>query len=104
MCLETLTAKDPQKASPFCLYHIVLILWESPKFDDMTHQLTNNKSANNIRAAMGSGTEYPIRRKAAKTAVMMRDVDINIDQDRDVDSVKMSDGSWMSALNDVKWE
>ena len=75
---------------------------ESQKFNAMRHQLTNNKVVNNTRAAMGSGIEHPIRRKAAKTAATMRDIDIDIDPDGDVASMKVSDGLLISAMNDVK--
>ena len=68
----------------------------------MRHQLTNNKLVNNTRAAIGSGMEHPIGSKAAKTVAMIKNVDIDIDPDGDVTSVKASDGSWMSAMNDVK--
>ena len=34
MYIKTLTAKDPQKVSTFCLHHIVPILWESPKISE----------------------------------------------------------------------
>ena len=57
---KTLTVKDPQKAFPFCLHHNVPILWESPEFDAMTCQLTNNELVNKTRATMGSGMEHPI--------------------------------------------
>ena len=84
------------------MHHIVTVLWESPKFDAMTCQLTDNKLENNTRAAIGNGVEHPIGSKAAKTAVAMKDVDIDIDPDGDVARVKVSDGSWISAMNDVK--
>ena len=48
------------------------------------------------------GMEQPIASKAAKTAVAMKDVDVDIDPDGDVSSMKVGDGSWMSALNDVE--
>ena len=41
---------------------------------------------------------------AAKTAVAMKDVDVEIDLNGNVSSKKVSDGSWMSAMNDVKKE
>ena len=41
----------------------------------------DNKLVNNARAAMGSGMEHPIGSKAAKTAVMMKDVNVDIDPD-----------------------
>ena len=102
MYFETLTVKDPKEASPFCLHHAIPILWESPKFEAMMHQLTENKLVNNKRAAMGSGMECPIGSKEAKTAALMKDTDIDIDPDGDLSSVKVSDGSWKSAMNDVK--
>ena len=37
---------------------------------------------------MGSAMECPIRSKAAKTAAMTRDVDIDVDPDEDVASIK----------------
>ena len=46
--------------------------------------------------------ENPIGGKAAKTAVMIKDVNIDIDPDGYVANMKVSDGSWMSAMNDVK--
>ena len=72
---------------------IALTLWESPKFDAVTCQLTDNKLVNNTRAVMVSGVECPIGTKAAKTAVRIRDVDVDIDPDGDVIYVKESDGS-----------
>ena len=98
MYLETLTLKDPKKASTFCLHHIVPILWQSPKFDATMCKLTDNKLVNNQRAAMGSGMECHIRTKAART----RDVDVVIDPNEDVLSVKESDESWMKTMNDLK--
>ena len=89
--LKTLSSKDPQKMCPFCLHHVVPILCESPKFDATTCQLTDNKLVTNTRAAMGSGLEHPIGRKAAKTAVAIKDVDIVIDPDWDVASMKTSE-------------
>ena len=38
----------------------------------------------------------------AKTAVAMKDIDIEIDPDGDVSSMKVSDRLWMSAVNDVE--
>ena len=87
-------------ASPFCLHHIVPIMWESPKFDAMMHQLTNNKLVNNARVTLGSVMEHPIESKVANTAAKMRDVDVDIDPDGDVASMKVSDRSWMSAMNE----
>ena len=52
--------------------------------------------------AIESGMKCHIVSKAAKTAVVMKDSDIDIDPDGDVASMKLSDGSWMSAMNDVK--
>ena len=57
----------------------------------MMHHLINHKLVNNTRAAMESGMEYSIGSKTAKTAAMMRDVDVDIDPDGDVGSMKESD-------------
>ena len=48
--------------------------------------------------------ECPIGSKAAKTAVMTRDIyiDIDVDPDEGVASMKESDGSWMTAMYDIK--
>ena len=46
--------------------------------------------------------EHPVGSKAATKAAAMNDIDIDIDPDGDVSSVKVSDRLWMSALNDVK--
>ena len=51
---------------------------------------------------MGSGMEHPIGTKAAKIAAKTRDIDIDIDPNRDVVSVKESNGSWIAAMNDIK--
>ena len=100
--LETLTTKDPQMAFPFYLHHVVPILWESPKFDAMTCQLADNKLVNNTKAAIASGIEHPIGSKAAKKASAMKDVDFDTGPDGDAASMKESDRSWTSAMNDVK--
>ena len=51
---------------------------------------------------MGSGMEHRIGSKGAKTAFAMKDVEIDVDPDGDVISMKVHDWSWMSAMNDVK--
>ena len=61
-------------------------------------QSTENKPVNNTRAAMGSGMKCPIGPKVAKTAARMGGIDVN----KDVVSVKESDGSWMTAMNGIK--
>ena len=47
-------------------------------------------SVNNTRAAMGNGMECLIGSKAAKTAAVMEDVDIEIDLYGDVSIMKVS--------------
>ena len=46
--------------------------------------------------------ECPIGSKAAKTVVAMKDIAVEIDPDGGITSIKVSEGSWMSAMNDVK--
>ena len=41
-------------------------------------------------------------KKVGKTVVAMKDIDIDIDPDEDLSSMKVSDGSWISTINDVK--
>ena len=60
----------------------------------MKCQLTQNNLVNNTWAAMGSWMERPIGRKAAKTAAVMKDIDIDIDPDEYVSSMKVSNESW----------
>ena len=68
--LESLN-KRPQEGVTFCLHHDIPILWQSPKFDAMTRQLTEKKLVNNTKAAMGNGMECPMGSKAAKAATVM---------------------------------
>ena len=70
---------------------IALTLWESPKFDAVTCQLTDNKLVNNTRGAIGSGMECLIGSKVAKTTATMKKFDINIDPGGDVASMNVSD-------------
>ena len=51
---------------------------------------------------MGSGMEHPIGSKVAKTSATMKDVNVDIDPDGDVASMKVSNGLWMLVVNDVK--
>ena len=91
MYFETLTIKDPKKVSSFYLHHNDPILWESPKFDAMSCQSMENTLVNNRRASMGSRMKCSLGSKAAKTAAAMKDVDIDIDPERDASSMKVSD-------------
>ena len=51
---------------------------------------------------MGIGMESPNGSKAAKTAAVTKDIDVDIDPDGVVSSMKVSDVSWMLAMIDVK--
>ena len=46
--------------------------------------------------------EHPVGTKAATIAAMTRGIDIDINPDRDVLSLKKIDGSWITAMNDIK--
>ena len=51
---------------------------------------------------MGSGMEHPIGSKAAKTALTMKKLELEMDPNGDPSSIKVSDESWIPAMNDVK--
>ena len=68
----------------------------------MMQQLMEKNLLNTTKAAMGSEMERPIGSKAAKKAAAMRGIDIDIDPDGDISNMKVSDGSLMSAMNEVK--
>ena len=68
----------------------------------MTCPLMENESVNSLRAAMGSGMECPIGSNATQSETAMNDIYIDIDPDGDISIMKVSEGSWISAINDVK--